>query len=332
MAAANRARLKLVPVGLEEVLLLRIVAYRHPGQQKLARSIIGNVSDDRVQCDGEVYRVRTRDTEAIARRASRLCDAVYDPGLEPGLQALPNPWPIPVAPARDRSVKPAICMARVRHPDLGDALAFHTPRYDDDFIIDFRRKTGGDASRWRKWREDFKVWAVADHYEDVVHAALDRHFVCYWDEFIAGEEWDVLEPPPDTRYPRRELAASDFAVLQLSPDCSREELNAAYLDAKAAYRNNDLDVDSWDDVEVAYERILRNHRFVKAEFEGREPVGPAGVIRLLNQWIADHDERSRWFHAFSHTLAGTPADLVQTPEGEERVRGYIQLMLTMVRG
>jgi hypothetical protein len=108
-------------------------------------------------------------------------------------------------------------------------------------------------------------------------------------------------------------------------------LTAAYLDAKDAYKDNRIDVDTWDDVEVAYERILRHHRFMKREFEGREPVGPIETIRLLKSWIPNSDERSRWFYAFNHNLGATPADLVHRPEGDAMVREYIAMMMSMGR-
>jgi hypothetical protein len=326
--SSSKIRLKLVGIGPQRLLYLRVVGYQERMHAPLVRAVLSEFPEERRQFDGEVFRLHGEGLDALARRAAREGNAVYDPNLERDTAALPNPWPIPAEPPRDHARKPRIYMARVRHPELAEALAFQTRDYDDDFLIDFRRATN-HLKPWRRYHPDFKAWAVAEHYEDVVHRALDRHYECWWDEFMAGEEWDLLPPPPDTRYPIRALTAEDFALLRVPPYCSIADLNHGYRLLKESYEANRISPDEWMDVDEAYGRIRRHH-FPPDDDALPPPVGPQAILLLLRDWLPDPDEQSRWFHAFNHGLGGTPADLVKVPADAQRVANYVRVMMTIM--
>jgi hypothetical protein len=327
-----RARLKLVSVSNDAMLLIRFVQVTERARRALERTLRETV-DDAVS-DGEVFSVKGKKAIAAAWRVVRSeCEPVYDPNLMRGHPALPNPWRIPTAPPRDWTERPTIQMARVRHPELGEALAFQSPRYDDDFMIDFRL-TLPDAGRWCRFRQDLDstpVWIVAEYYADRTHAVLDRYFLCQWDEFMAGEEWDVLPPPTETSYPVRRLALQDFQVLGVEAYAGIQDLNAAYRERKEAYLENQIPVEEWLEVEVAYERIRRHHF---PEPEVAEPViAPREILILLRKRFPDDEvDRSRWFHGYNRNLGGVPARLVETADGLARVAAFLELTSALAPG
>lgn len=258
----SKARLKLVAVGSERLLLVRFVPFSEHVQRTLGLTLREAVPEDALSFDGEVFRFRGNAVvEKVLRQLRGRCDLVYDPNLLRALPAMPNPWSIPAEPPRDWNKKPIVYMARVWHPDMAESLAFQSVVHDDDFLIDFKKELA-DAKRWRMFRRDLDnvpVWVVADHYAPRAHDVLDRYYDCWWDEFLAGEEWDVLPPPPNTQYPVRTLTAQDFLTLGIAPYCGLEDINAAYRERKEAYLENRIPVEEWLDVDVAYQRIRRHH-------------------------------------------------------------------------
>jgi hypothetical protein len=325
----TKARVKLVAAGPERFLLLRFVPFSEHIQRSLGGQVRDLVPEDKLTFDGEVFGIRHElAMERVLKLLRSRCDVVYDPNLLHGRKALPNPWPIPSAPERDWTKKPIIYMARVLHPELGEALAFQSPEYDDDFMIDFRRELS-DARPWRRFRKDLDrvpVWVVAEYYAPRVHDVLDRYFDCRWEEFMAGEEWDILDPPEGTQYPTRKLEEQDFHVLGVKPYCGIDEINAAYREQKEGYQENRIAVEQWLDIDLAYQRIRRHHFPSEPELPG-EVIGPVEVVRGLRDLLPDDaSERVRWFHSFHFGLGGIPARLVETPEGTERVVRYLRLL------
>ena len=325
-----RARVKSVAVGPEALLLLRFVPATEEVDKTLGSALRAMVSAGQLTYDGEVYRLRG---EALAHRVVAFlrerCEVVYDANLQRDLSARPNPWPIPVAPLRDWAQKPVITMARVWHPELAEALAFQSPSYDDDFLIDFRRELA-EAKQWRDFRTDLDtvpIWVVADHYAPRVHDVLDRYFECWWDEFLGGGEWNVLPVPAHTRYPERRLSDGDFAELGVPWGAALEELNAAYREKKEAYLEGRIHVEQWFDVEVAYQRIRRHHR-PEPSAHPETVVAPPALLRLLREALpGSEEERVRWFHGKSAVLGGAPADLVAAPGGLAAVTEYLEALV-----
>jgi hypothetical protein len=332
MGAQPRARLKLVSVGNDTMLFVRFITPSDRARRTLERKLQDAVGD--LITDGEVISIKGQKAFAAAWRLLRSeCEPVYDPNLWRGHAALPNPWPIPTAPPRDWAKKRIVYMARVRHPELGDALAFQSPEYDDDFMIDFKLALS-DARRWCRFRQDLDstpVWIVAEFYSDRVHQVLDRYFRCRWDEFMAGEEWDVLPAPAETSYPTRQLSAQDFRVLDVDPYAEIQEVNAAYRERKAAYLENQIPVEEWLDVEVAYERIRRHHFPEAAPPE--TVVAPREILLLLRKrFPEDEEDRSRWFNSYNRNLGGVPARLIETPDGRESVARFLEITSVLAQG
>src|SRR5688572_166226 len=95
--SGSKARLKLVRVGNETVLLLRFVGRTEYSTKAFPARIREQVPSDRVAFDGEVWRVRgDAAVKSAVQSVIESCNAVYDPDLlHLELGALPNPWPIP---------------------------------------------------------------------------------------------------------------------------------------------------------------------------------------------------------------------------------------------
>jgi hypothetical protein len=172
-----KARLKLVSVGNERVLLLRFVGRTEYAAKVFPARIREHAGPERASFDGEVWRIRgDQEIKWAAGCAVEQCRAVYDPNLlQLELSALPNPWSIPEEPLRDPKQKPVLYMARVFHPDLAESLAFQLPLYDDDFLIEFSRRLS-HAKAWCRYRSDLKIWAVADYYTPIAHDVLDAFY------------------------------------------------------------------------------------------------------------------------------------------------------------
>jgi hypothetical protein len=330
-----RARLKLVSVGTEKVLLLRLVPFGDAVRKLLEGRLREVVLDGKFHFDGEAYSIVGWPSIVQAWRVLvSACDPVYDPNLSPGLAELENPWPIPELPRRDPLRRPTIYMARVFHPELGEALAFQIPEHDDDFVMDFKRELS-DAQAWRRYRRDLDrspVWAVAEFYSARAHEVLDRYFTCVWDEFLAGEEWDVLEPPGGTQYPLRRLTAQEFRVLEVSPYCGIEEINLAYRERKEAYLSNRIPVEEWLDIDLAYQRIRRHH-FPREQELPETVVASTAIVERLRALLPDsEDDRVEWFHGFCFALGGFPVKLAQTPEGAALVLEYLSTVPALLPG
>jgi hypothetical protein len=324
-----RARLKLVSAADGALLLVRFVPFTEQVRRTLGRKL--RSAAPTTTFDGEVYSVQGESAVAATIRLLRgECELAYDPNLLRGHPALPNPWPIPTVAARDWSQRRGVSMARVHHPELGESLAFQSAEYDDDFMIDFKL-TLADAGRWYRFRQDLDrvpVWIVAEWYADRVHEVLDRYFDCCWDEFMAGEEWDVLPPPNETRYPVRRLSPLDFRALGVQPFADLHDINAAYRERKAAYLERRIPVEEWLDTDVAYQRIRRHHFPVEPSPEVL--VAPREIVLLLRQRFPDDEaDRARWFNGYNQPLGGVPATMIATTEGFEAVTRYLEVTLAL---
>jgi hypothetical protein len=338
--AGNRARLKLVSVGSDRLLLVRLVAGDARMQQAALARMRTLVSDEHLTFDGAVFRVRHEFAiERICKLICERCTASYDPNLSRDLPALPNPWPIANVPVRAAGTRPRIYMARVWHPEMAESLAFQYPGRDDDFLrddleMDFERELPA-ARAWRIHRKDLDrvpVCVVADHYEPRVHDILDRHFECWWDEFLAGEEWSLLPHPEDTQYPVRSLTDQDFFALEVEPYGSIDEINLAYRDKKEDYLNLRIPAEEWMDIDVAYQRIRRHH-FPKEPDLPEAVIAPAAVVLRLRELLpASEPDRVRWFHAFCYGLGAIPADLVREPAGCDRLLRYLRDIPSLLPG
>jgi hypothetical protein len=78
----SKVRLKLVGVGPQRLLYLRAVGYTDKMHANLMKTIIGPIPDDRQRFDGEVFQVYGSSVDAIAKRAAREANAVYQPVVE----------------------------------------------------------------------------------------------------------------------------------------------------------------------------------------------------------------------------------------------------------
>jgi hypothetical protein len=336
----TKARLKLVAIGNRRVMLVRLVP-SSPGTNKAALARMRTlVADEHLTFDGSVFRVsHDMGIERIFKLLNERCVASYDPNLGRELAALPNPWPIPAQPQRLAEARPRIYMARVWHPEMAESLAFQYPGRDDDFLkddleIDFDRELAA-ARAWRIHRRDLDrtpVCVVADHYEPRVHDILDRYFECWWDEFLAGEEWTVLPHPTDTEYPVRALTDQDFFTLEVEPYGAIDEINLAYRDKKEDYLNLRIPAEEWLDIDVAYQRIRRHH-FPRDPELPETVVAPSTVVLRLRELLPDNErDRVRWFHGFCYALGGIPADLVRDSAGCDRVLRYLRDVPSLLPG
>jgi hypothetical protein len=329
-----KVRLKLIDVGGDQLLFVRFVPFNDSVRKELGQQLQDGCEAGTCSSDGEVFTVRGQRSIATAWALLRAsCEAVYDPNLSRGHVALPNPWKIPSIEKRDWTRKLRSYMALVRHPDLGEALAFQSPEDDDDFLIDFRQEFTR-TWRWIRFCRDLDakpVWVVAEYYADRAHEVADRYYDCWWDEFLAGEEWDILPPPTNTGYPVRTLTDADFGVLEVPPYCSLEELNAAYGDKKADYLDNQIPVDEWLDIDAAYQRIRRHHFPQRAEHP-TTVVAPRHILELLRSAISDEDLRVKWFHSYCAALGSVPATLITEADGEERITHYLRMLSAFTAG
>jgi hypothetical protein len=338
--SATKARLKLVSVGTSRILLVRLV----PSDARINKAALARmrslVADEHLSFDGCLFRVsHDLGIERIYKLLTERCTVAYDPNLGRDLAPLPNPWQIPAVPVRQAQDRPRIYMARVWHPEMAESLAFQYPGRDDDFLrddleIDFDRELSA-ARSWRLHRKDLDrvpVCVVADHYEPRVHDILDRYFDCWWDEFLAGDEWSVLPHPPDTQYQVRTLTEQDFFTLEVEPYGSIDEINLAYRDKKEDYTNLRIPAEEWMDIDVAYQRIRRHH-FPKDPDFPETVVAPSPVVRRLRELLPDHErDRVRWFHGFCYALGAIPADLVKEPAGCDRLLRYLRDVPALLPG
>jgi hypothetical protein len=318
-------RVKLAEIGKEITLFIRFNRMAPRERMNLEQGLRQAVADCR--SDGEVQWVSGQPgIEAAWAFIAAECDAAYDLNLERERVGRPCPWPIPLVPLRDWRKKLPTEMARVYHPDLGESLAFLSPRYDDDFMIDFKRALAG-LERWYRCRRDLErraVWIVAEAYAGRVHEVLDQYFHCRWDEFMAGDEWDVLPPPASTTYPTRTLTREDFLTLDVAPDDDIAEINLAYREKKEAYRDNRLSVDEWLDIDLAYQRIRRHH-LPEHNASTSVVLAPREILRLLQENFPRPADQARWYHSFNHNLNGVPAHLVESRAGCDTVARYLEL-------
>jgi Protein of unknown function (DUF2384) len=326
---AVAVRVKLVMVADEKILLLRVVGAGVFARKELHQTIQRSVGPAALTFDGEIYRIRgQRAIQELVPVIRDRCQATYDPNLlGEGLEALRNPWPIPEEPRRNPADRPVVYMARVWHHHMAESIAFQLPRYHDDFIIEFRRQLG--SSEWREYRKDLNVWIVADHYEPTVHDILDRFFECRWDEFLAGDEWNVLPPPAGSQYRTRTLEAQDFRVLGVEPGCALWEIHAAYREQKEKYVQNDMHPDEWYDVDTAFQRINKHYKPPQDEEDllPDQVAAPTPIVLLLRQVFTNERDRVLWYHRFQHSLRKAPVDLATTDEGTAQVVRLLELML-----
>jgi hypothetical protein len=337
--SSTPARLKLVQVGTGSILLVRLVST----DARVAKTALARmrtlVADEFLTFDGAVFRVsHSMAIERVYKLCTERCEVCYDPNLLADLPALPNPWPIPSVPQRQPEDRPQVFMARVWHPEMAESLAFQIPGKVNDFVrddleMDFERELG-NAKRWRIHRKDLDrlpVSVVADHYEPRVHDILDRHYDCWWDEFLAGDEWSVLPPPSATQYPVRGLTEQDFLTLEVQPYGAIDEVNLAYREKKEDYLNARIPAEEWMDVDVAYQRIRRHHFPREAELP-EAVVAPSAVVLRLRALLPEVQDQVRWFHSFSWALGGIPADLVADDLGCERVLRYLGSVPSLLPG
>jgi hypothetical protein len=337
----TRARLKLLSA---QTLAVRFVDTNDHVRNTLGALLTEVVPVGAVFSDGEIYTVTSAETHApaVLKALRPHCELIYDPNLIRESAGLPNPWRIPTEPLRDRSQRQVIYMARVWHPEFAESIAFQSPHYDDDFMLALRGALR-NVKRWTLVRKDLDrvpIWVVADHYEPVVHDVLDRYYDCQWDEFFAGDEWNVLPPPANSQYTTRRLSAREFELLGVRPFCSIVEATSAYSDRKAEYEGNQIHVDEWMDIDLAYQRI-RAHPYETQEQELPEVVAAPREITLMLRTIFPgapdtaegaraEEERVRWYYTHNPSLGGIPADIVAgEPDGEQRVVRYLQLMQLM---
>jgi hypothetical protein len=335
----SKARLKLVQVGTARVLLVRLLGDARTQSAAHAR-LRTLVADEFLSFDGCLFRVSHElGIERVFKLLSERASPVYDPNLVRELPALPCPWPLTSEPLRTMETRPRIYMARVWHPEFAESLAFQLPGRPDDFLrddveLDFERELAV-AKRWRIHRKDLDrvpVCVVADHYEPRVHDILDRHYDCWWDEFLAGDEWSVLPHPEPTQYPVRTLGDEDFRALEVVPYGDIDEINQAYREKKEDYLNLRIPAEEWLDVDVAYQRIRRHH-MPRAADVPEVVVAPAEVLERLRQLLPDSEvDRVRWFHAFSWALGAIPADLVNDPDGCQRLLRYLRATSSLLPG
>jgi hypothetical protein len=336
-----KVRLKLVQVGAGRVLLVRLLGGEAKAQTALRTRLRTLVADEFLTFDGCIFRIsHEMGIERVCKHLGERATPVYDPNLQRDLPALPCPWPtVPVEPVRTPETRPRIYMARVWHPEFAESLAFQLPSRTEDLVrddveIDFERELS-TARRWRINRKDLDrvpVCVVADHYEPRVHDILDRHYDCCWDEFLAGDEWEVLPHPEPTQYPVRTLSEDDFRALEVVPYGDIDEINQAYREKKEDYLNLRIPAEEWLDVDVAYQRIRRYH--IPRGADGPEVVvAPAEILARLRELLPEREsDRVRWFHAFSWALAAIPADLVTSPEGCERLLRHLRSVDSLMPG
>ncbi|HEY0708904.1 MAG TPA: hypothetical protein VGG33_18995 [Polyangia bacterium] len=337
--SVSPARLKLVQVGTGSILLVRL-ASADPRVPKAALARMRTlVADEFLSYDGAIFRVsHNMAIERVYKLCVERCDVSYDPNLLAELPAAPNPWPIPTLPVRLPEQRPQVFMARVWHPEMAESLAFQIPGKPGDFVrddleMDFDRELGS-AKRWRIQRKDLDrvpVSVVADHYEPRVHDILDRHYDCWWDEFLAGDEWSVLPHPHPTQYPVRGLTEQDFLTLEVQPYGAIDEINLAYREKKEDYLNLRIPAEEWMDIDVAYQRIRRHHFPREAELP-EAVVAPTEVLLRLRTLLPDKQDQVRWFHGFSWALGGIPADLVGDDLGRERLLRYLRMVPALLPG
>jgi hypothetical protein len=318
-------RLKLVAVGIEKLLLVRFVGLREAARAFGDRPRQSG-SADRWSFDGEIWRIQG--AGAIASAVQFLRESwspVYDPNLHRDLPALPDPWGLAQAERRNWNEKPTVYMARVWHERMAESLAFQLPGYDDDFIIELRRRFG-PLKEWREYRKDLQVWIIADHYEPLAHELLDAFYRCCWDPLFGGDEWNVLPPLPGTQYPVRTLDDGDFRTLGVAPGCAIWEIHAAYRDRKDDYNNNRIDGDEWFEVDTAFQRIDRYYRPDPEEELPDQVAAPRAIVLLLRQIFPGEPERVIWYYRHQDVLGGVPHELALTAEGEAQVGRCLELM------
>ena len=80
--------------------------------------------------------------------------------------------------------------------------------------------------------------------------------------------------------------------------------------------------------EPTISRVARGARTIDpAVKEGQLALLFLRGFRSLDALFGGNHEQSRaWFHSFNHHLAGTPAELVQTPQGLVHVVDYLDAM------
>ncbi len=319
-------RLKLVAVGREKVLLVRFVGFRNVART-FGDRLRKNGPANRWSFDGEIWRIQGPAAIASAVQLLReTCAPLYDPNLQRDLLALPNPWGLPQAEPRNWADKPIVYMARVWHERMAESLAFQLPRYDDDFVIELRRRFAA-LQAWREYRKDLQIWIIADHYEPLAHDLLDTFYRCRWDPLLGGDEWNVLPPLPNTQYPIRTLDDSDFRTLGVPPGCAIWEIHAAYRDRKDDYKNNRIDADEWYEVDTAFQRIDHNYRPDAPEDDLPDQVAaPRAIVLLLREIFPTEPDRVAWYHRHQDALHAVPRDLTLTPDGEAQVLRCLEFM------
>jgi hypothetical protein len=318
-------RLKLVAVGSEKVLLVRFVGGRNTASA-FGDRVRQSVPADRWSFDGEVWRIRG--SGAISGAAQYLreaCSPMYDVNLLRELPALPNPWDFPQAERRDWQSRPVVYMARVWHGRMAESLAFQLPRYDDDFMIELRRRFA-PLKEWREYRKDLQIWIVADHYEPLAHELLDGFYQCWWDPLFGGDEWNVLPPPPGTQYPIRTLVDQDFRTLGVAPGCPLWEIHAAYRERKDDYNNNRIDGDEWFEVDTAFARIDRFYRPDPDQDLPDQVAAPREIMLLLREVFATEPDRVAWYYRHQDVLGAVPRELALTSEGAAQVMRCLEII------
>jgi hypothetical protein len=321
----RQVRLKLVAVGIDTVLLVRFVGVRNAAVA-FGDRLRQSGPAGRWWFDGDIWRIQG--AKAIGAAVQLLRDsssAVYDSNLQRDLPALPNPWGFPEAERRNWDERPIVYMARVWHERMAESLAFQLPRYDDDFVIELRRRFAA-IKEWREYRRDLQIWIIADHYEPIAHDLLDNFYRCIWDPLFGGDEWNVLPPPPGTQYAIRTLEDADFRTLGVTPGCPIWEIHAAYRDRKDDYKNNRIDGDEWFEVDTAFQRIDRDYRPDAEEDLPDQVAAPRAIMLLLREIFPTEPERVIWYYRHQDVLGGVPRELTLTADGEARVLRCLEIM------
>lgn len=318
-------RVKLVEVGGQEILLVRFTTATQANQ--LGTSLRETVPAPRLTFDGEVHQIRGKsDVRTAINFLRERCTLIYAPNLlRSGMTARPNPWPISEEPPGPKA-KPIVYMARVWHSDFAESLVFQLPRYDDDFMIELRRSVVPRA--WKLYRKDFKVWIVADHYAPIAHDLLDSYYECWWDELLAGDEWNVLAPPRDTQYQIRSLTPQDFRTLGVSEGCAIWEIHEAYRDKKEAYKSQNLHADEWYDVDTAFHRMLLHYRTHDPDDDlPEQPAAPRALQEALGKAFESKRDQVLWYYKYQGSVNGIPKDVAMTEEGRKRVQRALELVI-----